>query len=162
MRRWVDYWPRSGWYYGSPWLDWQPGRCCWGRKVCRGTSLGAVAAFGLMRLRPLMFWCGSWWVDRVFWEGKKWNRKSGDVAAFSNACPMRLRRPNCCGIRKTNRNDGSKWGRIDVHFSWWAGGSRLAKFRYSDFAQSRSQSKIEAFGHKVKLSRPKISQIPLY
>jgi hypothetical protein len=34
--------------------------------------------------------------------------------------------------------------------------------RYSDFAQSRSQSKIEAFGHKVKLSRPKISQIPLY
>ena len=41
------------------------------------------------------------------------------------------------------------------------GGSRLAKLRYSDFAQSRSQSKIEAFGHKEKLSRPKISQFPL-
>ena len=38
-----------------------------------------------------------------------------------------------------------------IHFSWWAGGSRLAKLRYSDFAQSRSQIKIEAFGHKEKL-----------
>ncbi len=41
------------------------------------------------------------------------------------------------------------------------GGSRLAKLCDSDFAQSRSQSKIEAFGHKEKLSRPKISQFPL-
>jgi hypothetical protein len=69
----------------------------------------------------LMFRFGSWWVDPVFWEGKKWNRKSGDVAAFSNACPMPLRRRIWRGIRKTNRNDGSKWRRID---NW--GGSFFA------------------------------------
>ena len=49
-----------------------------------------------------------------------------------------------------------------VHFSRGADGSRLAKLHDSDFVESRSQSKIEAFGHKVKLSRPKnISDPPL-
>jgi hypothetical protein len=38
----------------------------------------------------------------------------------------------------------------------------LAKLHDSDFAESRSQSKIEAFGYKEKLSRPKISQFTLY
>ena len=38
----------------------------------------------------------------------------------------------------------------------------MAKLHDSNFAESRSQSKIEAFGHREKLSRPKISQFILY
>ena len=50
--RCMVYWQLGGQYDGSPWVDWQPGRCCGRWKVCGVTSLGVVAAFGLMRLRP--------------------------------------------------------------------------------------------------------------
>ena len=48
------------------------------------------------------------------------------------------------------------------HFWLWAGGSSSAKLLHSEFMVSRSQSKKEAFGHKEKLSRPKIYQFTLY
>jgi hypothetical protein len=36
----------------------------------------------------------------------------------------------------------------------------LAKLHDFDFAESRSQSKIEPFGHKEKISRPKYLSAP--
>ena len=91
---------------------------CYGEWASKSTrqNIGWGRCIGLVlvvfRLSPWFHRAGVMGRSR-FWEGKKWNRKSGDVAACSNACPMPLRHPICCGIRKTNRNDGSKWGRFD-------------------------------------------------
>ena len=64
-------------------------------------------------------------------------------------------------IEMMDRNGG---GSIieGVHFSWWAGWKQIGKVAWLRLAESRSQSKIEAFGHREKLSRPKISQFTLY
>jgi hypothetical protein len=55
--RCVDYWYwHWGWRSdGSPLSAKQLGVCCWRRKVCGGNSLGVVATFVLMQLRPWVF-----------------------------------------------------------------------------------------------------------